>query len=149
MTRRDGLSSWRVIFFVTAGMLRGKYGVNNVYFSDGKSQIFYEKPNSFRLGVFFQFQVWNEDSDPPSLTSRERASKNLERAQLSPLEVVVRENHEICRKLAFSLELWLPNQQIRFADANRPPQVTRRNGLPLSSKSNTIAQRAKLKTRQP
>ena len=77
-------------------MLRGKYGVNNVYFLDEKSQIFHEKPNSFRLGVFFQFQVWNEDSDPPSLTSRERASKNLERAQLSPVEVVVCENHEIC-----------------------------------------------------
>ena len=28
VTRRDGLSSWRVIFFVAAGMLSGKSTVN-------------------------------------------------------------------------------------------------------------------------
>ena len=91
MTRRDGLSSWRVILFVTAGMLRGKCGAMYTFWMENR-----KKPNSFRLGIFFQVQVWNEDSDPPSLTSRERASKNLEQAQLSPLEVVVRANHKIC-----------------------------------------------------
>ena len=62
---------------------------------------------------------------------------------------VVRENHENCWKTEFSKELGHQNQQIRFADANRPPEVIRTHGFPLSSKSNTIAQRAKLKGRQP
>ena len=30
VTRRDGLSSWRVILFVAAGMLSGKSGANYV-----------------------------------------------------------------------------------------------------------------------
>ena len=36
VTRRDGLSSWRVMFFVSAGMLSGKSTKNYVYFSDGQ-----------------------------------------------------------------------------------------------------------------
>ena len=36
---------------------------------------------------------------------------------------VVRENHEICWKIVFSKELGHQNQQIRFADANRPPNA--------------------------
>ena len=53
VTRRDGLSSWRVIFFVAAGMLSDKLGINYVYFLDGKVEISHERTNSFSPGVFF------------------------------------------------------------------------------------------------
>ena len=52
-------------------------------------------------------------------------------------------------------ETWLTvyhQLQVRFADANRPhrnSEVTRRDGFPLSSKSNIMAQRANLKGRLP
>ena len=35
LARRDGLSSWKVIFFVAAGMSSGKSGLTYVYFSEG------------------------------------------------------------------------------------------------------------------
>ena len=53
VTRRDGLSSWRVIFFVAVGMLSGNSGTNyvakifGVEFSDGRT-------NSFWPGPIFQ-----------------------------------------------------------------------------------------------
>ena len=52
MTRRDGLSSWRIIFFAAAGMLSGKSGANYVAKSYAKVKISYERTNSFSPGVF-------------------------------------------------------------------------------------------------
>ena len=79
--------------FPAETMVDGLPRVRSVFF-ELKINDFSWKPNSFKLGLFFQFRVWNEDSDAPSLTSRERASKNPERAQLSPLGVVVTNFHE-------------------------------------------------------
>ena len=39
VTRRDGLSSWRVILFVAAGMMRGKSAANYVANFGGKVKI--------------------------------------------------------------------------------------------------------------
>ena len=43
VTRRDGLSSWRVIFFVAAGMWSDKSTVNYVGDFFGKSMISHER----------------------------------------------------------------------------------------------------------
>ena len=52
VTRRDGLSSWRVIFFVAAGMLSGKWGANYIAKSDGKVQLFMKEQIHFRPYYF-------------------------------------------------------------------------------------------------
>ena len=78
--------------------------------------------------------------------------KSLDMHKVYHGATVVRENHEICWKLAAPGSKWCSKSQIRFADANRPhrnSEVTRRDGFPLSSKSNTMAQRANLKGRLP
>ena len=53
MTRRDGLSSWRVILFVAAGMLSGKLGANYVAKSDGKVKMPHGCTRSFWPGIVF------------------------------------------------------------------------------------------------
>ena len=57
MARRDGLSSWSVIFFVAAGMLSGKYTANYVMKHFGKVEFSDERTNSFSPGVFFQLPL--------------------------------------------------------------------------------------------
>ena len=57
MTRRDGLSSWRVILFVAAGMSSGKSTANYVYFCGRKSRISNERTNSFSPGIFFRLPL--------------------------------------------------------------------------------------------
>ena len=52
MTRRDGLSSWRVIFFVAAGMLNDKSGGNYVHVYVGKVMIFIKELIRFRQWHF-------------------------------------------------------------------------------------------------
>ena len=57
VTRRDGSSSWRVILFVAAGMLSGKWGPNYVANMEGKLKISHERTWSFSPGVFFQLTL--------------------------------------------------------------------------------------------
>ena len=91
--------------------------------------IFWEITNSFELGVFFQFQVCHEDSDSPSLTSRERASKNPERGHVSPLWpccwifMKIRDFHAAEASKSANSVCW------RKSPPHRTPEVTRRDGL--------------------
>ena len=57
VTRRDGLSSWRVIFFVAVGMLSGTWTANYVVEMFGKVDFSYEIINSFSPGVFFRLPL--------------------------------------------------------------------------------------------
>ena len=73
--------------------------------------IFHEKPNSFEPGLFFQFRKCNEDSHAPSLTSRDRASKNPERDQVTrregELRVIVRRQGEVAAETAKNTDVRL------------------------------------------
>ena len=105
--------------------------------------------NSFWTGIIFHQTTYAKLG--PCKTSARSISggKSLDVHKVYHGATVVRENHETSWKIEFSKELGHQNQQIRFADANRPPEVIRTHGFPLSSKSNTMAQRANLKGRLP
>ena len=66
LLRRDGLSSWRIIFFVAAGMVSGKCSANFVYDGGGKIKVFNEFTNLDSLVAFLEIVSSHGGSDAPS-----------------------------------------------------------------------------------
>ena len=108
MIRRDGLSSWRVLFFVAAGMLSGKSTANYVYFLGGKSEDFIWK-NQFVLArsifpVVFDVVALRMQN----LSSIHMMSATFERDQGLTWWAVNHDDARIFSKIDFSWPLGTP-----------------------------------------
>ena len=66
MIRRDGLSSWRVIFYVPVGMLSGQWSANFLYDGGRTINVFDEFTCSDSFVAFFEIISSHVDQDTPS-----------------------------------------------------------------------------------